>query len=627
VIALYRKEIRALLPFAALCSLMSADIFTRPFTERLDEQTWVGIASYLEGSDGGFGYFISIFATIVAYVAFPREHDERTIELLYSLPVHRVQIFAAKVFAGLTTVWFGLVVLTITDGAQSAFNPTSISGHQWRLDLALVLLALQASLSAVVYAHALLASVFRLFGVIPYILALFFIATLDDSFPPLAWLDPTSIMTLQYEGRDLVVPWSALIGHGILALGALALAYAAWMGPADRISRVLEGARDGVVSKALLGCGAALAIGFLGLVAAAVMLGLEDGEEQTDLGAFEIARRSTDRYLFTYPTSHVDRALALIEAADPIHEAIRMRLRADRGPQLVVDLTEVSGEHLGIAAWTQLRVGIVAEPDPIQCRRTFAHESVHAFQHRLTETRADDRATRSFIEGSAEYLAYEIVPGEAERAHARMIAAASWERHRMTLDDLIDDDRLRARFDTALVYSLGEVWTAAIVETHGEQMIGDLLRAFGRSDAPRDLGPRAVWEDTLRAAGGDLPSVENTFGRLLREIANTERARIDALPRMGGAVAGRDGGDVRIALELDRDPPPGALYYVRIRLGPESEDTEASAIEGWIRAPRRVEFRVPSYAIPGRRFQIMFAMRLGDEGWTWSETWQWASTR
>lgn len=625
MIALYLKELRALAPFAVLCSLMSADVFQRPFTERLDEQTWVGIAPYVAGSDSALGYVLAILTTFVAYAAFPREHDDRTIEFLYSLPIRRVQIFAAKVAAGVTIVWLGLGCLVLTDGLQSSLNPQSLSGGQWRLDLALTFAAIQALFCAIIYAHALLASVFRLFGVIPYVLALFVIAIVDDAFPPLAVADPVAMLTVQYEGRSLVIPWEPMIGHGVVAIGALGLAYAAWMGPADRISRVLEGAKESAVSKGLVGCGAALGILFLGIMGVGLMLGLEDESGETDLGVYETAEHPTERYLFTYPTSHRERALTLIDASDAIHAQIQAQLGADPGPRLIADLTEVSGEHLGIAAWTHVRVGIVAEPDPIRLRRTFAHETAHAFQHRLTDRRqGDSNATRFFAEGSAEYLAFVVVPGD-ELSHARMIAAAQWERHRMSVDDLIDDDRLRARYDTALVYSLGELWTAALVETCGARAIGDVLRALGREGAPRDLGPRALWDDTLRAAGCDLSTVHGAFARTLRDIGDRERATIDALPRVGGAVSGRVDDDVRIVAELDRDPGPRWKYIVRIRRGPESSDTEVFGVEGFLDGSRRVVFRVPNVLVPARRFQIMFSIQTAPHSWTWSETWQWAS--
>jgi hypothetical protein len=628
MIRLYAKELRALIPAAIVCSLNSLDILDRPFTERLDEATWVRISSYIDGQETSVGYIVWIFIAFAAYSAFPREHDERTIEFLYALPIRRWQIFATKVAAGLTVAWGGLALLTITDGAQSTLNPQSLSGGQWRLDLALAFLGLLCAFAVVAYAHALLASVFRLFGIIPYVLGLLLISLLDDAFPPLSWADPTSMLTVRYEGTELVIAWGAIAGHLIVALGALALAYAAWMGPADRIARVLEGVKESDASKAMLGCAITIGICFLGMIGLGLMVGADEDDHATDDGLFDVEEEETERFVFTYPASHRERAETLMDAADPIHEELRRILGAERGPQIIADLTESSSDHLGIASWTHVRVGIVAEPNALRCRRTFAHETAHVFQHRLRGVRgASVPHTRFFSEGSAEYLAYAVVPGDEERRQARVSAVAAWERHRMTLVDLLDDERLTARYDTTLVYTLGELWTAALVETHGEAKVGDVWRAIGRPDAPRDLGPRALWQDTMRAAGGDLEAVDAAFSAMLERTANEERAEIEALPRIAGAVAGRDGWDVRVVARLDREPRSGWQYYVRVRSGPDADDTETVAIEGWQdhADPRRVVFRIPRMLVPGDRFQILFSIRTDAEGWPWSETWQWAN--
>ena len=84
MIALYRKELRALAPFALLgMLLMSGDMFVRPLTERHDESSWVDIASYIEPtSESSSAWIWMVLAASVAYAAYPREHDEGTIRFL-----------------------------------------------------------------------------------------------------------------------------------------------------------------------------------------------------------------------------------------------------------------------------------------------------------------------------------------------------------------------------------------------------------------------------------------------------------------------------------------------------------------------------------------------------------------
>lgn len=636
--ALYLKELRSLWPFLFLTGLlMSGDLLTRPLTERLDEQTWEGIASYVRaGEDGSFGWILALLAGFVAYAAFPREHDERTIHYLYALPVRRPWVFVAKVAAGLTILWTGVLMLLATDTLQSVWNPQSFEGGHWRADLALANVGLQLAFCSLAYAHGLLASVFRLFGVLPYALVLLVAAIFEDVYPPAAWIDPSELLTARYEGTTLVIAWVPWIAHLFVAAVAMAMAYAAWMGPAESIGQGLAKAQASLVGKLAFGCGT-MALGVGVLVLAAVVSQMDvggasvpvDEDRVVETPSLATHRRTTAHYELTWPVSHEARALALIADVDPIHQAIQRELGADAGPVLVADLTEVSSEHLGISSWTHIRVGLVGETDPIRLRHTFAHETVHAFQHRLSDERQGDarRAAFFFGEGSAEEIAYRVAPNEPAHRQARVVAAASWTRLRMTSDDLLDADRLRARFDTSLVYSLGERWASALTRACGEHAIGDALRAMAREGAPRDLGPRAFWQDTLRASDCDLASVDAVFAMLMEEDATELAAAIDALPRLGGGVVGRDGGAVQMVSLLDRDPPAGALFFVRLRADPKAEDTETVGARGQLDPtnPRRVTYRVPGALVPARRFQLQHCVLDDPRGWPFCETWQWAS--
>lgn len=629
---LYRKELRALAPFALLGMLLaSGDLFVRPLTERHDESSWVDIAGYIEPTtESSSAWIWMVLAASIAYAAYPREHDEGTIALLHSLPIRPSSIYLAKVAAGWTALFAIVAVLLITDGLQSNLSPASLEGGQWRLGLALELAALQLALCLIAYGHALLASVARLFGLIPYVVLLLMTNILEDSIPPLIWADPTELVAPRYHGRSLVIPWAPLAAQASLALFAYGLAYLSWVGPAARVGRAIERLRASLGGKLVAGCAGVFALGLLALIALGVLVGgMPDDEEHEDGegSAIVASEVTTERYRLTIPSDLRGRAEPLIADADRLHEAVRVRLGADVGPVLVADLTDTSAEHLGLTAWTTLRVGLAGERDPEQLRRTFTHETAHAFQHRLTDGRASSGATRFFMEGSAEHLAQAVVPDAEELARVRAVAVASWTRHRMRFEDLADDERLRARFDPLLVYPLGELFTAALVETYGEGAIGNVLRAMRRDGAPRDLPPRAYWEDTLRAAGYDLETALAAFERAVSREAERQRAAIDALPRLGGGVRGREGGSLVLEATLDRDAPPSASFFVQVRSGPNAGDTETVGVEGEVDPsnPRRVTFRLLAPLLPGGRFQILFSVAPGPRGWAFSESWQWAS--
>ena len=134
MIALYKKELRGLLPLLGLVALLFGGGFLfRPLSERLDEISWVGQSGHLLPGEGKqYAVLLMIMALVAAYSVFPREHDEGTIELLYALPVSRGGIFAAKALAGWTVLIIGIVLDQLVGAWVQAINPQSWSGEQWR---------------------------------------------------------------------------------------------------------------------------------------------------------------------------------------------------------------------------------------------------------------------------------------------------------------------------------------------------------------------------------------------------------------------------------------------------------------------------------------------------------------
>ena len=66
--ALYRKELAMLWPIFAFCALVnSGDVLTRPLTQRLDQASWSGIATYIDPSDSGGGLAFFILGAAVLY--------------------------------------------------------------------------------------------------------------------------------------------------------------------------------------------------------------------------------------------------------------------------------------------------------------------------------------------------------------------------------------------------------------------------------------------------------------------------------------------------------------------------------------------------------------------------------
>lgn len=644
---LYLKELRALLPLQILMILTnSADFFYRPLTQRLDEKAWTDISSYIGPGEGAdMGISLVVFGLLIAYSLFPREHDEGTIDFLYSLPVSRRAIFVAKVAAGWTVLLVGCVVLQLSDFTLQSQNPQSFVGEQWRLDVSASVVLLQASFAGIVLCHGLVLSFLRRFGLIPYAMGGWVVISLERVSPTFSYLNVMNILTLEYDGQRVAIPWFELGLHIALAAFCVALAYVLWMGRAEWATALWAKAQKAPHGRAALGCATVLVV--IGFFVLAVIISLGDDDE-SDRGfdpdddglrpvSFSVDSAETERFDFTYPSNMREKALALIRGADDLHEGLRQRLSAHKGARVIVDLTEQSPHHEGITAWTKMRVGLIAAIDEAHLRHVFTHELVHSFQFQESQRRLGDnnRATRFFGEGSAEYFAFELVPNESQRRASRQVTLAAWSRHRIRFEVLADDDALRESFDPHLVYPMGESWTAALVEACGAAAPGRVLRAMGREDAPQDLAPMAFWQDTLQAVDCDLEEVIGRWEQMMLEGVESEAEFLAALPRLGGGVASADSDEIVVLAALDRAPLPSELYpevryYLRVRDNPGVDDSQIRAFEGDVLSlgeGRRIEFRVPRDYFHGQRFQFQLGLRFNPRCWAYFEPWQFADVQ
>lgn len=631
---LFRKELRALMPLAALSFLwISGDLITRPFTEQLDTASWASISSIEPGEGGMLGFFLGLLAFFVAYAAFPREHDEGTIDFLRSLPTTQRGVFVTKIVAGIGVLVLFVAVGQVTNWLLQLPNPQSYTGEQFRFDTALTVTALQATFVAVAYCHGLLASTLRLFGLLPYLLVMLGVIALEVIDPALGWMNPVSIVRFTYEGQELLVPWGVIGLHAVVALVVLALAYVAWMGPFERVREWMAPKREGRSAAAVLGLGCAtasvvvVALGLIGFISINEVRDRPPESDEPEGIAWQTADARSEHYAFTYPTNLRARALRLIGAADGISESVARTLGAREVPFVTVDLAETSHHHEGIAAGTRIRMPLVGDERDLRLQHVLAHETTHVFQGRESDRRLmTQRGTRAFVEGSADWVGYEVVPNEAARRESRIVAAASFERHHMELEDVLDDDALRARWDTALAYSLGEAWTEAIALACGDAAVGDVMRAIGRADAARDLAPLALWQDALQSIGCSEVAARARWESLLARTADEERAAIEAIPRAGAGVIAREDDETVVAATLDRASPEGLEWTLRVRRDRGASDAEMRGSEGQVveaateGARRRVIFRLPA-ALTRPRFDMQVCAVPPGGKWSFCEEW------
>ncbi len=635
MIALYKKELRGLLPLLVLVVLVfGGDFLYRPIAERLDEITWVEQSGHLLAGEGrSYALILMIMALIAAYSLFPREHDEKTIELLYALPIRRRGIFAAKALAAWTVLVAGVVFDQLAGATFQALNPQSFGGEQWRLGLAVRIVLLDSFFCAAILMHGILISFLRRFGLLVYAFAAFAVLQIKRFAPGHAYLDPSELLELKFRGTELIVPWSDLLFHAAVASAAGACSYALWMGRAEGMASLYGRLQSNLAGRVALGCvPATLAVA--GIIWMVVIAADEAQDTETvHYRAFLPVRAETRWYDFTYAASSSERARQLLGEADPTYEAVAGYLGvkpqgAEPGPRIDADLTDAGGAHLGIAQGGVIRVAL-ATLSAEEVLMTLHHETVHALQFALAEGRATEymATLRAFVEGSAVYVTAELLPDEPARRAHRRLAAAAFDRHRIRFDDLIDDQTFKATHDANLVYPLGETWTAALAQTCGPGVTGDFFRALGRDDAVQDLAGLPLWQDTLRAAGCSLETAVARWGQNMTRLVATERDFLASLPRLGGGVIRFEDSELVFQLQLDRDVEnPAESYFLRVRRNPDASEDETYTFTARLEPDGSgAYFRVPEAWIEGDSFELQFGQSIPGSVWPFFEDWQAAS--
>ena len=188
-------------------------------------------------------------------------------------------------------------------------------------------------------------------------------------------------------------------------------------------------------------------------------------------------------------------------------------------------------------------------------RHVLYHETTHVLATAVAEGISGERdaEARFFAEGLAEYVSYELLgpaaAGAPRREDARRIAGLAQARFRLRFQDLLDPEDFVARHDEYLLYALGEVWVAALVDSCGAGSPGKVLRAFGRAAGPQRLRGAELWRNTLQEAGCDLDRVVGRYEQRLRQAA----ADADAVPIAGASLVGERGR--RVAVSADGASP------------------------------------------------------------------------
>lgn len=636
MIRLIRKELLQLVPIAYLwLAVYGISYLVQIFTERLDEQTFGGWCAEHCSLTPSYAITIVIMliTLVTAYSLFPREHDDSTVDFLRALPVSRRSIFIAKFLAA----WILLIGLNIlgygTDYLLLQLNPQSISGRFYT-DVWARLLLRDCLFAFVVLSHGILLSWFRTLGLIIYGIYFLLLMLFESSTGSAGLVSVFQFMTNEYHGSTLIMNYKAIAVHLGVACVCLLIAYQLW----NRSDSARTGGKVHKRSTRIwqtLGGFAA----FLTIVIA--ILGMIDSETG-GATATELEVATTEHFRFVFNKDRAETVSYMLQHAESDYEKLGEILGVASLPHVRVDLSAESEHAAGLAKWKKIQMDLDAFRNDVSQRRVLIHEAAHVLQAVESDRAfsANFSATRFFIEGMAQYVSFLVVPETIRRESNWQLAAVAWKRQHIDFNDLIDEASFSERFDPELHYSLGDLWTAALVDTCGERILGDILRAAGREGAPMDLPATLFWRDIMREIRCELDTVNMRWRERLTDIHDNVDAR--RFPRFDKLIVSRDTElnqiSIRASLEpfVDKDEPSEPLdkliigdmrFSARLANAAQIAATSPRVFRGTLETDQEsgqafVNFSIPDYLIPGNRFRYQLGLTPSRDSRYYYDTWR-----
>ncbi|ASJ76000.1 ABC transporter permease [Granulosicoccus antarcticus] len=647
MIRLIAKELRQLLPIAYLwLAVLVLGYAMQFFTERADEKTFGGwCEGYCEySSNAAVAVFLVLLALVTAYSLFPREHDDATIDFLRALPVSRKAVFIAKVAAA----WILLCLINILsygiDWALLTSNPESIGGLFYTQVWA-TLLWRDCLFMFIILSHGVLLSWFRTLGLVIYGLYLVGLMWAESALGTSGNWSIFSLLSNEYQGSSLIVNKDALAIHTGIALLMLLIAYRLWNRTDSSTSGKPSSSRGMRVVNVLFSI-----VGFLGLgLMLAYRIGVDTGKAEGE----SLTVTATEHYRFVYDVKREQVVGYIAEHAEDDLQALGEILGVSNLPKIRVDLSASSEHAAGLAKWKKIQMDLDAFSEDVSQRRVLSHETAHVLQAVESERALAENyaAAKFFIEGMAQYTSFEVVPENERRRSNWELASVAWQRQKIRFDDLIDSAGFAQKFDAELHYSLGDLWTRAMVDTCGLSSLGDFLRASSREGAVRDLPAAIFWRDTTRAIGCDLDTVNATWRQQMSELYQEVDGR--HYPEFSDVVIQRDPDTRQVRLTARLKPAESQAENAAVNDADNDEGEAGSKPEELISPARfivriggistqlaggvdpvfkgqmtgeqgdqRVEFLIPDYAIAGDRFRFQLGFTPSADARYYYESWR-----
>ena len=538
---LIKKEYDALRPFVWLIIAIYAISFVMLLFEMPHLDSYPSV--FEDSMSGEFVKSIVLFLMAIALTSglLMREYDEGTIEFLDSLPLSRSQIFFSKTFVAFSVlslfVWIEMAIcLVLHFVARDSLEP----GFHWQT--VGILLALRLCQLSVMFSIGLAASFMRRFGWLAIGIVVVVFVVMKDRVPAVEVLNFFAYADPGFEGEHCVIAWKQLTTSLILAAVLMTFSFVMFRS-SDRII-----ASYNRMSNTRLG-GAFLILGSLGIATVSVVLWVMAAEsdslveEDEPVGIDEViveypswntSRARTEHFNAIFPANLSGKAEKILKQSDQVFDDVQQILGSEEENGILLDATSLIPRHAGLATWHTIRIDLNASDDIDTLLSILAHETAHVIMETMSERRLSDifNNTRFWHEGVASYIEFHHFNSENNIRDYYRQAAYMRERDEVEFEELMDNAKLVAKYDTLLTYSIGMIFVEALAKKHSEAAIGKVVKAINRPDAPKDLTGMEFWRDTFQSCGFSLDEVINTFFERLDEEVDKQHDWLQSIPEI-----------------------------------------------------------------------------------------------
>jgi len=611
--ALIRKELRRL--SSLIICFIVVTVFDLVFYlfDQVDVLNWSEF-SYAYDTDLAWSsaYVTLVIGVITAYILFPREQTEKTLDFMWGLPINRWSLYIHKVAVATSVLILFIVLGSLTTLLLLSLNSNSTAWRYFSVTEWGFAMISGIAIAFIGLCFGMLASYFKWFGALSLVLILMILSWVGTYYPVYAWVNPSELTSLTYIGHAIQFDTKAWLYHGSTALLALYIGGRLWI--RDTEVRQYAFANRYVNKFTLTAFSAVTAFALIGLVYTLV----EDDDD--DLNQELKITSTTQCCVFSYFESDLGLVLASINNADTIFERVQKNLGVTKSPAAVIDLTDNSDTHAGTARWKKVRINQSELRHPDQFEMVFAHEITHVFSDIESNRRLFSREdSHFFIEGIAEWMEYKVT--DRNPTYSRQLAAIAWQRFGLQFKDLMSRDDFGARYDADLAYYIGEVWVSALENSCGSDAPGDLLRSIGEINSSYDLAGVQFWRNRLQHIGCDLSQVNSHFNTL---IENTGM-RSNSAPAITGSVVSSDESKIQLILVLS-DVETGATIDAKrwVYIGYRNSEDDIKEATSYLSAEINANgatVSIPRKNIRGNQFQIQLGIKLPSHEDVFYERW------